>query len=173
MVVLVKEIKPQRFNDKDFQRVIRNALYRQARLVLKDFEETVRTWEHKPAFVVKTHATAQIPSPSLEVYTTDEIYGYVDKGTKPHDIFAGAYTGKSNKKTLAFPSMFSPKTKPGSLKSSAGRSGGSTVHTPYVHHPGTEPRNFSENIEKKHEKSFRKEMEKAMAEAAKASGHGM
>ena len=173
MVLLVKEVKPQRFKEEAFQRVIRNALIRYSRIVLKDFERTVATWDHKPKFIVKTHATARTPSPSLEVYTTDEIYGYVDGGTKAHDIWAGAYTGKSDKKTLAFPSMFSPKTKPNVIGSSAGSKGGETVMRPFVEHPGTKARNFSKIIEKQNEKPFQVAMQKAMAEAAKESGHAI
>lgn len=171
MVVLIKEIKPQRFREEVFNRELRNALRRVGYRLKKDFEGTTATWEHQPKFVVKSHLTKQLPSPSVEVYTEDEIYRYVNEGTRPHDIWAGAYTGKSEAKTLAFPSMFIPKTTPGSLEVDYGASGGETVFTPYVRHPGTKARKFDQQIKEKREKWFRNQMHEAMRTAARKSGH--
>lgn len=171
MVSLLKVVKPNRIKEKDMYDVLYNAVRRQRAVVLKDYEGTVETWKEKPKFVAEVSITNA--GPRLEVYTTNEIYRYVDEGTRPHEIWAGAYTGKSDKKVLAFPSAFSPKTKPNSLKSGAGSKGKVDTFRPYVNHTGTEARNFSEQIYKKNEKSFKREMEKAMKEAAKVSGHGM
>lgn len=170
MVSLLKTIKPKRLNEQAMKDALYNAIRRVRTKVLKDYEGTVATWEHKPKFIAET--SLAIAGPRLEVYTTDEIYRYVDEGTKPHEIWAGAYTGKSDKKSLAFASAFSPKTKPNNLKSGAGSKGTVDTFTPFVNHPGTAARNFSEMIAKKNAKLFRTEMEKGMKDAAKASGHG-
>ncbi len=169
---LVKAIKPQRFKNKEFNRIFRNRLRRVGRQLIKeDFEPTVKMWEHEVKFNLHTHLTARTPSPSIEIDTDDEIWNWLDQGTKPHDIWAGAYTGKSQKKTLAFPSLFAPKTKPRALSSVPGMSGGPLVFTPYVHHPGTEPREWNKAIVKKRTKWFKVQMEIGLHEANVAGGH--
>lgn len=171
MVSLLKTIKPKRrLNDKAMKDALYNSLRRVRTQVLKDFESTTETWKHKPKFIAETSVAEA--GPRLEVYTTDEIYAYVDEGTKPHEIWAGIYTGKSDKKALAFASAFSPKTKVNVLGSGAGSKGEVNTVRPYVLHPGTEARNFSEMIRKKNEPRFKREMEQGMRDAAKASGHG-
>jgi len=172
----LKEVKPARFKDKDFQRIMRNALRKAAKDVKKDYEALVGTWEHKPSFKMETHLTPGLPSPSIEVYADPggpnyEIWVYVNKGTRPHDIWAGAYTGKSKAKVLVFPSQFTPKTRPRSLSSGSGGRGGSLVKRPHVRHPGTQPREFDKQMSKRWKPRFKRRMEKAMSEATKASGH--
>ncbi len=181
MVTLIKSIKPQRFKDENLRREFRNALRRAGRVIKKDFEAVTKTWDHQPKFIVETHVTARLPSPSVEVYTKDEIFNYVNMGTggakkgtgETYEIWAGIYTGKSNKKVLAFPSAFTPKTKPGSLTAGSGSSGGETVFRPYVEHPGITPRRFDKAIAKKRTPWFKRLMEAAMRRAARASGHSM
>ena len=171
-MILAKAIRAKRFDDAAFKNAMRHALERVGRVAVKEFERTTATWEHKPEFKVSTHVTARLMPPiSLEVWTEDKVYGYVSEGTRPHDIWAGAYTGKSNAKVLAFPSAFTPKTKPGSLQSGPGFKGGETVHVPYVHHPGTEARNFDALVTKEVQPKFKKEIEDALHEARLASGH--
>jgi hypothetical protein len=170
--VVVKQIKPARFRDEAFRREIRNAMRRFARRMRERFEETTATWEHRVEFREHTYLSGEA-YPRVEVTTEDEIYGYVTRGTRPHEIWAGAYTGRSEARTLAFPSMFQPKTQPGVIGSGAGERGGETVFRPYVQHPGTEPRRFDEEISKEMQPWFKREMEEAMRAAAKASGHRM
>jgi hypothetical protein len=139
--------------------------------IKKDFEKTTKTWKKKPKFVlIKGLKAGKI---ELLVYTDDPIYYFVDKGTKPHLIWAGAYTGKSEKTVLAFPGTFSAKTMPGVLSSFRGFSGGDPVFTPYVEHPGTKPRGFENMITKIWDKTYGFRMESAMARGTKESGHGI
>lgn len=170
MVAVVKEIKAERLHNKAMQRILRNAVRRYGRVILKDMEALTSTWDKQPTYKVQTHVTARVPSPSVEVFTTDKRWKWIDKGTKPHAIWAGAYTGKSRSRTLAFPSTFAPKSRPNKLRAYKGRSSGPTIFRPYVEHPGTKPRNWTRLLEKKHEKRFRRTMEKAMVLAGKASG---
>ena len=170
MVAVIKEIKAARLQEAAMQRVLRNAVRRYGRLIEKDMRQLTSTWDEQPVYKTATHVTARTPSPSVEVYTTDQRWKWVDKGTKPHAIWAGYYTGRSRSKTLAFPSIFSPKSRPNKLRAYKGRSGGPIVHTPYVEHPGTQARNWTKLLEKKHEKRFKKAMQTAMVEAGKASG---
>jgi hypothetical protein len=101
------------------------------------------------------------------VGTDDEIYGYVNEGTKPHTIWA------KNARTLAFPSAYTPKTRPGHMTAGSGGASGPTVFAAEVHHPGTEARNFDKAIQKEWKPKFKRLMEQAMKTGATASGHGM
>lgn len=169
---MFKEIKPRRFKEAAFRLELLNAMRKAATQVKKDFQATTKTWKHQPKFEVLVSLKAP-PGPTILVATDDKIYRFVNEGTKPHPIFAGIYTGKSGKRALAFPSVSTPKTTPGSLSSGPGRKGGATVLRPYVQHPGTEARNFDEAVKKKREKWFKRQMEKAMSRAAKKSGHAI
>ena len=139
--------------------------------IKKDFEKTTKTWKKKPKFVLIKGLKKGLVE--LYVYTDDEVYAYVDKGTEPHLIWAGAYTGKSEKTALAFPGTFSAKTIPGVIGSFTGFSGGDTVYTPYVEHPGTEPRGFEDAITEIWEKTYMLRMDNAMERASEESGHGI
>jgi hypothetical protein len=151
-----------------------NAMRLAATQIKKDFRKTTETWKHQPKFEDEISLTG--PGPILTVFTEDEIYGYVSGGTRPHEIWAGIYTGKSDKKQLSFvwggKGSYKAKTKPGVIGSSKGGATGSLTHRAYVQHPGTEARKFEETIQKKRQKWFKREMEKAMKVAAQKSGYG-
>jgi len=168
---VLKPIKPGKFKDAEARRVFRNALRRCAREIHKDFEATVATWETKVTFKEHTSLRQDEDAVSVTVDTGNEIYGYVNDGTRPHEIWAGYYTGKSDKKALAFPSIYSPKTEPGVIGSKSGGGSGDTVFSPFVRHPGTEGRHFDVAIREKRQPWFKHEMEQALHEVAVASGH--
>jgi hypothetical protein len=172
-VLAWKTIKPARLKDKEMQRELRNAIARAGRAILKDYGRTVRTWNEKPEFeTVTTLMTGKPPGPSILVGTDDVVYKFVDEGTKPHEIWAGIYTGKSDKRTLAFQPNSRPKTTPGNLDAGPGSKSGAYVNPPMVHHPGTKARDFTKMLQEKWEPKFRDEMEDAMRKAAQSSGHG-
>lgn len=95
------------------------------------------TWTHKPEFRITVRGRMG-GATTLRVSTDDEIFHFVNMGTRPHLIQA------RNAPVLAFPSQFRPKTMPGSLRSGPGFSGGPTVLRFAVWHPGTEPRRFDD-----------------------------
>lgn len=103
---------------------------------LDDFEGTTASWEHKPAF------TAEATSDGYIIGTDDEVYGYVDLGTRPHVIVAHG-------KALVFSPGGAAKTQPGVIGSSGGSKGSGKVYVKRVNHPGTAPRHFSEQIHRK------------------------
>lgn len=138
--------------------------------IKKDFESTTKGWDTKVEFTVQISLSG---GPQVEVSTDNKIYGYVDKGTEAHDIWAGFFTGKSKHKTLAFSSKSTPKTVPGVIGSSAGSVGKVDTFTPYVRHPGGKARGFSKEIQKKWTNKFKAEMEATMIKVAKASGHAI
>lgn len=149
--------------------------------VKKRYRETTRTWETKPRFetVVSLKGIGGEKGPTVMVYTDSQIYGWVDYGTGEaaghggkYPIWAGYYTGKSDKRVLAFPSVFEPKTVPNVIGSGSGYKGEVDTFTPYVEHPGIEPRRFTEIISEEMMPVFEEDMAQAMKDAAKNSGWG-
>jgi hypothetical protein len=173
-IFVAKAIKPAKLKQDAFRLAFLSELHRVARLMKADLDSCTETWEHKPTW--ETQITVR-GGPALYMALTGEgegnrIFQYVDKGTRPHEIWAGWWTGKSAKKWLAFPSNFTPKTQPGVIGSSAGASGGETLYRTHVSHPGTEARRFTDVLQERWEPLFRQHMEDAMREGASKSGHG-
>jgi hypothetical protein len=171
--IVIKEIKPQRLKEDKLRLALLSGMKEAQDGMLKDFKKTTATWEHEVEFeTAKSIAMAQ--SPTVHVITTDRIYGYVNNGTDPHPIFAGIFTGLSNKKALSFRSgKYRAKTRPRVIGSTPGGASGPKIARPYVQHPGTKARKFDEVIQKNWTPKFKRLMEKAMSRAAKASGHGI
>lgn len=112
-----------------------------------DYAKTVKTWKHKPTFYATRRGT------TWYIGTKDEIYGYVELGTRPHIIAPRNPGGRLH----FFRNGFKPKTRPNYIDSYAGMAAtkGET-YAKIVHHPGTEARNFSKKIAEKREKQFLK-----------------
>jgi hypothetical protein len=104
--------------------------------VKQDFEKTVKGWEHPVTFAITTQGADRV------ITTDDEIWGYVDAGTRPHVIVA------KRARVLRFATGGSPKTAPGRITSGGGSKGGAVVFRPRVNHPGTKARLFSQQIAK-------------------------
>lgn len=121
-----------------------------------DFRVTVQTWNKQPKFEI---AGDQY---SRRVFTTDAVYGYVDRGTKPHIIAPKA--GKA----LVFRGGYKAKTRVRVIGSGSGGASGDAVFVQgVVHHPGTEAREFSEVIHDKWQKRFPQLVSVAIAAGAK------
>ncbi len=176
MLILTKTIKPQRLKDKAMRLTLLAAMKKFGTVVKKDFQGTTKTWTHKPKFESVISLTG--PGPVLLVGTDDERYRWISDGTglwgpkkKRYPIWAGYYTGKSDKKVLAFPSMSTPKTQPGSLKSGAGSKGEVDTFRAMVMHTGIKPRDFSGQIKKLETPKYKRAMEAAMRKARDVSGN--
>ncbi|GAG19960.1 unnamed protein product, partial [marine sediment metagenome] len=139
----------------------------------KEYQKTTKYWKHKVGFRGRLSERGMVTT--IEVGTDDEIYGYVDEGTGKAAGHGGLYpiTPKKPGGVLAFPSMSTPKTKPGRLRSGYGRKGKTTVFAKKVMHPGIKPRGFSPQIKKKMEPVLEADMQNAMGRGAKKSGHGI
>ena len=129
----------------------------------KDFNKTTRTWQHNVDFDGKVQD--KLDEISVQVSTKDEIYGYVDKGTKPHII------KPRRGKLLAFKNRYKAKTTPRVINSHKGGASGKTVYAKVVHHPGTDAREFSHLIQAKYQPRLKKDIEAAITRAARRSGH--
>lgn len=109
------------------------------RETLREYRRTTTTWHHKPNFQTLTEVRGgdlfQITG------TDDEIYRYVDLGTRPHYILPRVSGNK-----LRFQTGYNAKTRPNSLTSYRGGKFGPVRFADAVLHPGTPPRNFTKLI---------------------------
>lgn len=119
-----------------------------------DFKTTTRTWEHQPEF----QAVQQ--GDSFLVGTDDTIYGYVNKGTKPHLILP-----RRGRRLTWLGTNYRAKTTPGRIGSTRGGNDNTIVWARKVHHPGTEARNFDTAIRDKWAKIMPQRIEQALAAA--------
>lgn len=164
-VVKVKVLKPATLKIKEMRLELLNGLRSAARAVERDYKLTTATWEHQPKF--ETIIAMGKGKAEFLVGTDDEIYRYVDEGTKPHMIFP------VNAQRLRFQGGYSAKTQPGVIGSSASSTSGGVIYSKGVFHPGTKARRFSEVINKKHERLFKDRMHEAMRKARAKSGHAI
>jgi len=165
MPLFAKGIKPARLQDKAFSQTILDALEKAGKTIKdEDYGAITKTWKHKPKIEVVVDLAG--PGPTLLVGTDDEIYGYVDEGTRAHVIVP------RRAKVLKFKSGYVAKTAPGVIGSTSGGPTGGDVYSAGVIHPGTKAREFEKTIKEKRESWFKKQMEAAMREAAKKSGYG-
>ena len=165
-VINARTVKPSPFKDKALYDAIEAKAREAARGMEADFDQTTETWKHEVEF--KT-VISMLPSVLVSVRTDDEIYGYVNDGTKEHPIFPKR--GKSLKFQWGGKGSYTPKTKVRIIGSGPGGPSGPVVHMAHVQHPGTKARGFDVAMLKRWDPRFKSRMEQAMSEAAKASGH--
>lgn len=115
-------------------RAVANGLDGAAKGATVDFKTTTATWQHTVSF-----ETTEPDAARRVVGTDDEIYGYVNAGTRPHVIVAHG-------KALAFGVGGRPKSRPGYIGANAGSTGKGTVFRRMVNHPGTTARGFDTAI---------------------------
>ncbi|MFA5323890.1 MAG: hypothetical protein WC373_14560 [Smithella sp.] len=170
--VVIKQIKPAKLKEDALRLELLNSMKTFGTMMKKEFEKTTKTWKHKPKFEILRALSSNLGKVEVTVETNDEIYGYVNNGTKQHIIEPKKPGGK-----LSFmwggPGSYSPKTSPGVIGSQkGGMSGGEKTVRAWVIHPGTEARNFDEMIAKLMQPRFKAQMQDAMKRAAAKSGHG-
>ena len=132
-------------------RALTNALNGVAKDIQIDFKTTTQTWNHKPDFPISSPSTYR-----RIVATDDEIYGYVNDGTRAHIIQA------KPGKILEFWTPFTSKTLPNKIMSRAGKVGNTINRARLVQHPGTEARKFDVAIKQKWDKEFGVIMQRAV-----------
>lgn len=138
---------------KKLSRAIENALDGAALGAQADLQATVATWKHKPEFKIEAKLGRR------DVYTEDEIYGYVNDGTKPHQILP------KNGSVLRIGVGGRPKTVVGALRSNKGAAPKSFAYAKGVHHPGSEARKFDEAVQKKWDKQLPEIMQRSIDSA--------
>lgn len=146
-----------------------NALRAEGRAMRQDFWKTTASWKHKPKFEIRVSLkkTATSGESGVEVYTSDEVYGWVCGGTGTY-VGKGKYPIRPKKirrdargrfrktaKRLLFRTGYVPKTRPGVLGSGKGGAEGPYRSPKEVMHPGIKPRRFDEKVMENSEKNGR------------------
>jgi len=168
MKISMKPILPKAMKINDVRLEMLNALRKSGRHMKKDFNATTKTWKNKPEFEMAISLKTP-PGPSVSVTTENEIYGYVDKGTKgPYEIRPKKPGG-----VLVFHPLSMPKTLPGIIGSGPGSTGADTAFAKKVIHPGIKARRFSKEIAKAHTPKFARLLNEALAKGIRKSGHSM
>jgi hypothetical protein len=131
-----------------------------AKLAEKKFQSSVQTWDHKPPFTVDVKRKGAGPSYSVigEVYTEDDVYGYLNNGT-----------------SVRYATMtrnFVAKTKPGRISAGAGTGGVAYVDRRKPR-PGIKPRKWDELIAKSTERNLELAFKRAIDKAVKISKHAI
>lgn len=139
-------------------RAIENTLDGVAKDIKVDFDVTTQTWKDRPDFAIEKRDGYR------SVSTEDEIYGYVNFGTRPHLIMARPGGG------LRFQTGFRPKTRVRYIGSNAGGASGPFVGAKSVQHPGSEAREFDQTIQEKWDGLMQNTLQRAIdAEVSRAS----
>ena len=154
----LKRIGPKTlFQTKRVREAVENAMDDLSVEALTMFHKVTHTWKNKPNFVIRQVRNGMTISASG---AAGKIFSYVDEGTRAHIIRA------RKKPLLRFRVGGSPKTRPRVITSTAGKSGKVWVGALEVHHPGTEPREFSviiaERIGKQADKVMRRELKQTV-----------
>lgn len=146
MAIKFRAILPTYYDESAFVAAAERVLSKTGKDFREGFEQSVDGWEHQVKFDTQTQINGR--QARVIVGTNDEIYGYVNHGTKPHDI------RPKNKGRLNFRTGYRAKTRRGSLRSGPGGASGGWVSAKKVKHPGTEPRNFDEEVVRRTKPKF-------------------
>lgn len=142
-------------------RAIFAAMDEECGTMIKDFEKTTQTWDHKVEFY---QVAAQLSGSKAiaAAGTDDDIYRFVSRGTQPHLI-----TPSDDSGFLAFQTGYGDKTSKGikGIEDGAQPGGhfGDFVYAKQVQHPGNSPRLFEEAMQALHRDSFKDRIAAAIA----------
>lgn len=122
---------------------MRDAMKETEREGLRMYRRTSNNWSNQPEYKVEREQGSN--HITLVFGTSDKIWNWLDRGTRPHII------RPKRAKVLAFqwggPGSYKAKTRPGWIGSGSGGPSGDTVFRRAVHHPGTEPRHWTAAIQ--------------------------
>lgn len=139
--VIFKSKSPTPLNYQAMRQQLLAGLKRGGDEIRDNFERTTETWKTKPDFEPRSTEPVESNHHAIvKTITTDDVYGYVDRGTLPHMIYP------KNAKRLRFEGTFSAKTVPGVIASVPGFSGPPIIYSDGVAHPGIRPRDFEKTI---------------------------
>lgn len=137
-----------------YERAVKNALNAIATAAKADFRVTTRTWKTKPEFTID----ASKPDRRI-VGTDDQIYKYVNDGTRPHLI-------RPHGRVLTWlGTNYRAKTTPNVIGSKGSANNNTIVYTKLVQHPGNTARNFTVVIRDKWAKEMKTRMQAALVAA--------
>jgi len=155
-ITVLPPAKP--INEKRLLKALETACNQTLRSMQKDFQKTTRTWNTPVTFVV-VKMTPNGQDLEGATGTDNKIYLYVTRGTKPHIIRA------KNGKVLSFPSKYRAKTRRRVIRSYTGGGSGARRYAKEVKHPGTQAREFEEEIADKNTAVLLINVNKALTKA--------
>jgi hypothetical protein len=144
-IILPKPLKVEIF-DREFEKAARHA----EEAIKRNFDDAVKMWRRPPVF--RGYVRLSGNKIYISVGTTDEIFGFVDQGTKPHII------KPVNAKMLHWKDE-----------------SGEDHFAKEVHHPGFKGRHITDQIEKEWGADGRmaEYFENGLHEAVLKSGHAI
>lgn len=157
IAVVSKAIKPtsKLWDDRAFRLGLRRVNKSTAQGMKRDYEKTVETWDDN---VVFEQLTQTVGGDLIVIVGTDNaIYRYVNDGTRV-------------RRALMSPD-FSPKSRPGSLRSRPGQ-GGVIFISKDLALPGIEARDFTGQITKKWEGKYKRRIHDVMRQARQRRAGG-
>lgn len=151
--------------DTAFRAEARGVLETTGGTLIRRHAEVIREWKNKPRFIPKYIYKADFMSVEVKADQRRKqaaaIWGYVDRGTKPHIIRPRRRGGK-----LVFRTGHSARTAPvAKFGQGDGRSHGSFVTKDQVNHPGNPPRLFTKTFSDEAAPKFRRLLENALRRA--------
>ncbi len=152
---------------------LRSEMHEYGQTVRREFEGVVSDWspESKPRFTVEERMSDRGLVVIVRPYArrkASRIFGWVDRGTRPHVIRPRP---ENERQLLFFRTGYRAKTKPiAQAHVGDGKATGPWVAAREVHHPGTKPRRFSEEIRKRTVKRFRRRVEAIFRKYARRYG---
>lgn len=156
----LQAIKPPKMpTGEEYAKAMQASVQKSAALILRDLSATTRTWKHKPAFDVTITQVGD--DYSVTAGTDDQVFQYVNDGTKPHAI------RPKRSKFLHFSSGYKAKTRVGIIGSLEGGAFGNDVFSKGVLHPGSRGRMFTETIRRRRQVTVAQEISQSIAKIAR------
>ena len=156
----LKFIDPGKINIQAFRREMNKAIKEQRDILSEDLDRITRTWEHDVKFKIDMKDSGDKIEGSIS--TDDEIFGYVEKGTRSHWVRPRHRGG-----VLAFRKNYRAKTRSGLIGSTQGGASGNTVFSRGHKVSGIKGREFLKAIYLVRQAGFKRRMQKAFEEASK------
>lgn len=124
-------------------------------------EKVVRSWTHRPRFVFSQRIQPALITVEVKPYGEyAKIWVWVDRGTEAHEIKPKP-SNKSGK--LKFRTGYSARTAPvAKADVGSGTASGAWRSASVIQHPGTEAREFTQDIYKKIQPGMRRRIENAI-----------
>lgn len=163
---MFKAITPKALKVAEIYKAIESRAEGVKKGVLKDFQSGVKDWNHKVEFEAEVIVNPN-GGVSIIVDTGDKIYFFTHEDMPPHEIRA-----KPGHK-LRFQGTYTRKTIPGVIQSRSGGPSGEFIYRDFVMHPGSKGTHAATIILKKWKPFFEREMQRALDEGAKRSGHSI
>ena len=169
-----KAIKPGPYNDQSMSDVLGESLRKLGVHIKESFDRITSGWQgERPEWGMRYQAGGTWTQISVYLVDPESEGGlkwkWLDEGTKPHLI----PKNPQEKGPLFFLSEYQAGSSPGSLTTYRGSSGGTLLGPiKQVHHPGIEPRGWTDLQQRGWETPASRWAQAAMNDAARASGHG-